>query len=87
MDNEVVISKMSSIAMLRAREVRMELPPMFKTRLLSVEELSQLLGISPRTIYNGVHRRAKKPFPIKPKRIGRSIKFDVRDVERFIESL
>ena len=68
-------------------EARMELPAMFKKRLLSVKELSELLGISPRTIYNGVHRRAKKPFPIKPKRIGRSIKFDVRDVDRFIESL
>lgn len=58
-----------------------------RKRLLSVEETADYLGISPRTIYNGVHRKAKKPFPIKPKRVGRLIKFDRRDLDRWIESL
>jgi predicted DNA-binding transcriptional regulator AlpA len=57
------------------------------TRLVTVRELSKMLGISPRTIYNGTHRRAKKKFPIKPKRIGKLIRFDVRDIEAYINSL
>jgi len=56
-------------------------------RLLSVEEAATYLGLSPRTIYNAVARRSKKPFPIKPKRVGRLVKFDIRDLERYVESL
>jgi excisionase family DNA binding protein len=56
-------------------------------RLLSVEEAATYLGISPRTIYNAVARRSKKPFPIRPKRIGKLVKFDIRDLERYVESL
>ena len=58
-----------------------------KRRLLSVEELAEYLGISPRTIYNGVARKSKKRFPIKPKRIGKLVKFDRREVDRYIDSL
>lgn len=56
-------------------------------RLLSVEETAKYLGISARTIYNQIGRKSKTRFPIPPKRIGRLIKFDIRDLERFIESL
>jgi len=56
-------------------------------RLLSVEETAQYLGLSKRTIYNGVHRKSKKPFPVKPKRIGKLVKFDRRDLDKYIESL
>jgi excisionase family DNA binding protein len=56
-------------------------------RLLSVEETAFYLGISPRTIYNQIGRKAKKKFPIKPKRIGRLVKFDVQDIEAYINSL
>ena len=56
-------------------------------RLLSVEETAHYLGLSPRTIYNGVCRKAKKPFPVKPKRIGKSIKFDIFDLEKYVDSL
>ena len=56
-------------------------------RLLSVEETATYLGLSPRTIYNAVARRSKRPFPVKPKRIGRLIRFDIGDLERYIESL
>ena len=44
-----------------------------KKKLLSVREVAQLLGVSKRYIYNRVHRRAERKFPIKPKRIGRLI--------------
>ena len=56
-------------------------------RLLNVKETAQILGISPRSIYNQVARKAKKRFPIKVKRIGRLIRFDLRDVEKYIENL
>lgn len=56
-------------------------------RLLGIKETARLLDISPRSIYNQVGRKAKKRFPIKPKRIGRLIKFSVRDIEKYIDSL
>lgn len=56
-------------------------------RLLSVEETAAYLGISPRTIYNKIGRKAKNKFPVKPKRIGKLVKFDLRDLDAFIESL
>lgn len=55
-------------------------------KLLTVKELAALLQISERTIYNGIGVHSKHPFPIKPKRIGRLIRFDSRDVEKYIES-
>jgi predicted DNA-binding transcriptional regulator AlpA len=56
-------------------------------RLLNVKETARFLGVSPRSIYNQVARKAKKRFPIKVKRIGRLIRFDLRDVEKYIENL
>lgn len=56
-------------------------------RLLSVEEAGIYLGISPRTIYNGIAPKSKKPFPLKPKRIGKLVRFDIRDLDTFVESL
>jgi predicted DNA-binding transcriptional regulator AlpA len=58
-----------------------------KTRLLNVRECAEKLNISPRTIYNQIGRRSKKRFPIRPKRIGRLIKFDPRDIENYINSI
>ncbi len=56
-------------------------------RLLSVDETAAYLGISPRTIYNGITRNTRRPFPIKPKRYGKLVKFDIRDLEKFVDSL
>jgi len=56
-------------------------------RLLSVDETAEYLGISPRTIYNKVCKNAKQPFPIKPKRFGGLIKFDIRDLDAYIDSI
>lgn len=56
-------------------------------RLLSVNETAQYLGLSPRTLYNAVARKSKNPFPVKPKRIGKLVKFDIKDLEIYIESL
>ena len=56
-------------------------------RLLSVEETAEYLGIAPGTIYNRICRKAKKPFPIKPKRMLGRWKFDIRDLDAHIDSL
>jgi predicted DNA-binding transcriptional regulator AlpA len=56
-------------------------------RLLDVEETAAFLGVSPRTIYNRICRRSKTPFPVKPKRIGKRVLFDIRDLEAYVDSL
>ncbi len=56
-------------------------------RLLSVEEAAAYLGLSPRTLYNGIAPKAKHPFAVRCKRIGKLVKFDIRDLESYVESL
>ena len=58
-----------------------------KKRLYSVEEAAEFLNISPRSIYNRTGRKSKNPFPVRFKRIGKLIKFDIRDLEAYVESL
>ncbi len=53
-------------------------------RMLGVKELSGYLGLSPQTIYN---RLSAGTFPIRTKRIGRLLKWDLRDVDRFLDRL
>ena len=56
-------------------------------RLLSVKETAQYLGISTRTIYNRTGRRSKNPFPVKPKRVGRHVRFDLEALNKHIDSI
>ena len=56
-------------------------------RLLSVKETAQYLGISPKTIYNSICRNSKTPFPIRPRRRGRRVLFDIKELERYVDSL
>ncbi len=56
-------------------------------RLLSVQEAAVYLGLSPRTLYNATAPKSKDPFPVKPKRIGKKVQFDVMDLDQFIDSL
>lgn len=56
-------------------------------RLLSVEETARYLGLSPRTIYNQIAPKSKRPFPVKAKRIGKLVKFDIRDLDRYVDTL
>jgi predicted DNA-binding transcriptional regulator AlpA len=58
-----------------------------KKRLLSVEELSVVLNIAKKTIYNSTSPNSEKPFPIKPLRINGAIRFCVDDVEDYISGL
>ena len=56
-------------------------------RLLNIKEAATYLGLSSRTIYNGVAPKSKVPFPVKPKRIGKLVRFDIRDLDRYVDSL
>lgn len=58
-----------------------------RKRLLNVEETACYLGLSPRTIYNGIAPKSKRPFPVKCKRIGKLVKFDLQDLDRYVDSL
>lgn len=56
-------------------------------RFLSVQETAQYLGISPSTIYNRISRRSEYPFPLRPKRIGRRVRFDIEDLNKYMDAL
>ena len=56
-------------------------------RLLGIEEAAAYLSISPRTLYNGVAPKSKNPFPVKPKRWGKRVLFDIKDLDEFVDSL
>jgi excisionase family DNA binding protein len=56
-------------------------------KLLTVKEAADFLRISERTIYNRVGKKAEMPFPVRPKRIGRLIRFQLSDLQKYIESL
>jgi excisionase family DNA binding protein len=57
-----------------------------KKRLLNVREAAFFLGIAPGTIYNQVSRNSKKRFPIPFTRVGKLIRFDIDDLEKFLKA-
>jgi len=56
-------------------------------RLFTTREAAEYLGLAPRTLYNGSGRKAVKPFPVKPKRYGRRILWDRKDLDTFADGL
>ena len=56
-------------------------------RLLNVKEASEFLGLAERTIYNGIAPKSSHPFPVKPVRMGKAVRFDLKDLEKYIEGL
>jgi len=60
---------------------------MVERRLLSAKVTAEYLEISPPTIYNGLGLRARRPFPVKPKRIGRLVKFEKKALDAHIDGL
>jgi len=56
-------------------------------RLLNILETAEYLGLSPRTVYNAVAPKSKAPFPVRPKRIGKLVRFDIKDLDRYVDSL
>lgn len=56
-------------------------------RLLTAKETAEYLAISVQTIYNGTARNAVRPFPVRAKRVGGALRFDIRDLEEFVRGL
>jgi hypothetical protein len=52
-----------------------------------VEQAARFLGIAPKTLRNRIGPRAKQPFPVRPKKIGKRVLFDIRDLDNFVNSL
>ena len=65
----------------------MEKSVQLKRRLLSLEETAAYLGLSVRTLYNRCGRRSKNPLPFKIKRVGKLVKVDILELEKYVESI
>ena len=53
-------------------------------RMMGIEELSEYIGLKPQTIRN---RISSGTFPIPTKKIGRLLKWDRKDVDRYLDRL
>jgi len=53
-------------------------------RLISVQELAHYLGMSHWTVRAKVRN---DEFPFKPRRLGRFLRFDIQEVEHYINTL
>jgi hypothetical protein len=56
-------------------------------RLLSIEQAARFLGIAPKTLRNRIGPRAEHPFPVRPKKIGKRVLFDRRDLNTYVDNL
>jgi len=66
---------------------RQENMKQLRPRLLGIVETANYLGIAPKTLRNRLGPRAEHPFPVKPKRIGKRVLFDVKALDAFVDSL
>ncbi|PIP06649.1 MAG: hypothetical protein COX51_08310 [Syntrophobacteraceae bacterium CG23_combo_of_CG06-09_8_20_14_all_50_8] len=58
-----------------------------KPRMLSVDEAAGYIGLAAKTIRNRIGPKAITPFPVKPKRIGGRVLFDVKDLDAYLDML
>jgi predicted DNA-binding transcriptional regulator AlpA len=68
------------------RQLRAELRTT-QRRLLPVEAAAAYLGISPKTIRNGLGPKATKPFPIKPVKVSGRVLFKKESLDAYIDGL
>ena len=53
-------------------------------RMLNIQEMSDRVGLRPQTIRNKLNCGT---LPIKTKKIGRKLLWDIKDVDRFLDGL
>jgi hypothetical protein len=58
-----------------------------KPRLLPLDDAAYYIGMAPKTLRNRISRKAENPLPIKPKKQGRKVVFDIRDLDKYADSL
>ena len=57
-------------------------------RLVSADAAAHLLGLSTKTVYGGTcNSKDKPPFPVRPKRYGRRVMFDIKDLNAYVDNL
>ena len=56
---------------------------MSEQTLLTIQDLASRWAMSERTIYNRITRNTDRPFPIRPLRIGRLVRFPLQAVLDF----
>ncbi len=52
--------------------------------MIGIKELSEYIGLKPQTIRNQI---SLGTFPIPTKKIGRLLKWDIRDVDKYLDRL
>jgi hypothetical protein len=67
------------------RELRKEVA--VAPRLLTVDQAAKYLGLSAKTIRNGLGPKAAKPFPIKPVKLAGRVLFRREDLDKAIDEL
>ena len=55
-------------------------------RLLDIPDTAEYLNISSKTIRNRLSDK-ENPFPVQPKRFGKRVLFDIRDLDRFVDEM
>jgi hypothetical protein len=56
-------------------------------RLMDLETAAAYIGMAPKTLRNRISRRAEDPFEVKPKRRGRKVLFDKKDLDKYADEL
>ncbi len=54
-------------------------------RYMSLRETAEYIGIAGKTLYNRLAQDAKKPFPVKPKRVGGRLIFDRQKLDKYMD--
>ena len=58
-----------------------------KRYFMTIREAAEYIGVAEKTLRNRVCPSAKDPYPVQPKRIGRSVRFDKAELDKYIDSL
>jgi hypothetical protein len=58
-----------------------------KPRALSVKDAAEYIGLAPKTLRNRLGRRAKNPFPVRPRYYGGKPLFLIEELDNFLENL
>lgn len=58
-----------------------------KDKLLTPDEVADILQISVGTIRNRCAPKSKNPFPIRVKRVARKLRFSEKEVQEYIKTI
>jgi len=56
-------------------------------RLMDLPTAAAYIGMAEKTLRNRISRKAEEPFEVKPKRRGRKVLFDKKELDAYADSL